>query len=268
MKSSASRVQILPPALYFVFTESFEPLTYIKLNEETKKVSGSMSKYKDDIIRLRKQGKSYREIENKLDCSKGTISYHCKQAGLEDVGLGHDELSDEKKKKIIEYRKSHTSTKTAEKFGVSRASVEKHAEEKYEEETLERTERECKFCGRKYTYERRKGHRKDCCNGCKTKMRRTRNKLRAIDYLGGECERCGYDESAAALEFHHTGEKAVTIGSVANKSWENTVKPELEECILLCSNCHRVEHSNRFDEHFVEQLVEEERLKEELAGVA
>ena len=33
---------------------------------------------KEKIILLRKQGKSYREIESELGCSKSLISYHCK----------------------------------------------------------------------------------------------------------------------------------------------------------------------------------------------
>lgn len=226
-----------------------------------------MSKYKEDIIRLRKQGESYREIENELDCSKGTVAYHCKQAGLEDIGKKNN-ISEKKKAKIREYRKSHTSSETARKFDVSRASVEKHADEKFEKEVVEGTKRGCKFCGREYTYERGKGHRKNVCNGCNTKIRRTRNKLRAINYLGGECSKCGYDENISALEFHHTGDKNFTIGTVANKSWKNTIKPELEECVILCSNCHRAEHSNRFSEHFIEQLIEENRLDEETANVA
>jgi DNA-binding CsgD family transcriptional regulator/5-methylcytosine-specific restriction endonuclease McrA len=237
------------------------------LDNKTKKVSGSMSKYKDDIIRLRKQKKSYREIENELDCSKGTIAYHCRQAGLEDVG-NKRRISEEKKAKIREYRKSHTSSETAKKFDVSRASVEKHADEKLEKQTLEGTERECRFCSRVYTYERGKGHRRNTCNGCNTKIRRTRNKLRAINYLGGECSKCGYDKYISALEFHHTGNKSFSIGAVANKSWQNTIKPELEECVILCSNCHRAEHSNRFSEQFIEQLVEEDKLKDKLANMA
>ena len=32
---------------------------------------------KDQIIELRKLGYSYPEIQKKLQCSKGTISYHC-----------------------------------------------------------------------------------------------------------------------------------------------------------------------------------------------
>lgn len=32
---------------------------------------------KEDILRLRKEGKSYNKIKELLGCSKGTISYHC-----------------------------------------------------------------------------------------------------------------------------------------------------------------------------------------------
>ena len=32
---------------------------------------------KDKILKLREEGKSYKEIMNILGCSKGTISYHC-----------------------------------------------------------------------------------------------------------------------------------------------------------------------------------------------
>lgn len=36
-----------------------------------------MPRRKEDIIRLRKEGKSYSEIQKELRCSKSTISYHC-----------------------------------------------------------------------------------------------------------------------------------------------------------------------------------------------
>jgi len=32
---------------------------------------------KEQILKLRKEGKSYREIQKVLNCSKGTIAYHC-----------------------------------------------------------------------------------------------------------------------------------------------------------------------------------------------
>lgn len=32
---------------------------------------------KTEILRLREEGKSYRQIQSELGCSKGTIAYHC-----------------------------------------------------------------------------------------------------------------------------------------------------------------------------------------------
>ena len=37
-----------------------------------------MSNYKEDILRLRNQGKSYSEISDILGCSKGTVAYYLK----------------------------------------------------------------------------------------------------------------------------------------------------------------------------------------------
>lgn len=36
-----------------------------------------MSKLKEDILRLRAEGKSYNQIVAELNCSKGTVAYHC-----------------------------------------------------------------------------------------------------------------------------------------------------------------------------------------------
>lgn len=37
-----------------------------------------MSNYKEDILRLRNEGKSYSEISEALGCSKGTVAYYLK----------------------------------------------------------------------------------------------------------------------------------------------------------------------------------------------
>lgn len=83
------------------------------------------------------------------------------------------------------------------------------------------------------------------CAGCYTKVRRYRQKLKAVALLGGRCERCGWTGNIAGFEFHHreSDNKQVTIGNVANKSWA-VIKKELKKCELLCSCCHRIEHSN------------------------
>lgn len=87
-----------------------------------------MSKYKKDIIRLRRQGKSYNEIEDELDCSKGTIAYHCQRKNLEDIGMKASPISEEKKEKIKALRKKKTIEEVSEALDVSQTTVVKYSE--------------------------------------------------------------------------------------------------------------------------------------------
>jgi len=69
---------------------------------------------------------------------------------------------------------------------------------------------------------------------------RKRMKIKSVDYLGGQCELCGYSNSLAALTFHHKNPlfKKFNLGSSGVcKNWD-TLKIELDKCQLLCSNCH------------------------------
>lgn len=77
------------------------------------------------------------------------------------------------------------------------------------------------------------------------KERGLKRKYEYILSKGGKCERCGYNKNIAALEFHHKNpeEKEFQIDSrkFANANIE-TLKKELDKCIILCSNCHREIH--------------------------
>ena len=87
------------------------------------------------------------------------------------------------------------------------------------------------------------------CKTCFTRLRRLRIKIKSVKYLGGKCVKCGYDENIAALTFHHIdpSTKEFTISSKKHsKSW-NEVLNELDKCIILCANCHYIEHS-KYDE--------------------
>lgn len=50
-----------------------------------------MSKHKENILRLRAEGKSYNEIQKITGASKGTISYHCGEGQKHKAKRRHDE---------------------------------------------------------------------------------------------------------------------------------------------------------------------------------
>lgn len=85
------------------------------------------------------------------------------------------------------------------------------------------------------------------CKSCATQMvirRRQSNKMRAVAYKGGHCLDCGGVFQACVYDFHHIDptQKDFTIGCEDGASWAR-IKVELDKCVLLCSNCHRVRHS-------------------------
>lgn len=73
--------------------------------------------------------------------------------------------------------------------------------------------------------------------------RRTRRKLKAIEYKGGVCVDCGESFHHAAMEFHHCDptQKDFMISQSFRMKWAD-VKKELDKCSLLCANCHRIRH--------------------------
>lgn len=84
------------------------------------------------------------------------------------------------------------------------------------------------------------------CKACFLKNntdKRLQVKQQCVDYLGGKCSKCGYSKCLAALDFHHinpsTKDKNYTNGRM---SFEK-LRPELDKCVLLCSNCHREVHN-------------------------
>jgi 5-methylcytosine-specific restriction endonuclease McrA len=74
--------------------------------------------------------------------------------------------------------------------------------------------------------------------------RRKEIRLKAIEYAGGKCARCGYNKYPEVLEFHHLNpkEKDFSISEKGySRSWDK-VKLEIEKCLLICANCHRETH--------------------------
>lgn len=101
----------------------------------------------------------------------------------------------------------------------------------------------CRFCGRGYVLDRLRGHTRSMCNSCSANRSRSEFKQRVVDFLGGKCERCGYNKCLAAMHAHHRdpSEKKFGIGTGHCRNWDRVVE-ELEKCVLLCANCHAEEH--------------------------
>ena len=77
-------------------------------------------------------------------------------------------------------------------------------------------------------------------------VKKRRRKLRemAREYKGNKCAICGYNKCARALSFHHIDPKKKSFGVAAKgltRSWES-VKKEIDKCILICANCHMEVH--------------------------
>ena len=102
---------------------------------------------------------------------------------------------------------------------------------------------DCRLCGKTAST------RRTLCNTCVSRVRRYRVKKAAVEFLGGVCKRCGWRGDISAFEFHHFGDKDFTIGNNSNKAWKKILL-ELVKCELLCSNCHRVEHTGERNEKF------------------
>lgn len=79
---------------------------------------------------------------------------------------------------------------------------------------------------------------------------RRRRKLNLIKVCGGKCNLCGYNKTAAALEFHHINpeEKDYGLASMGTCHQLETDLKEVKKCILVCANCHREIHENMYSQ--------------------
>lgn len=71
-----------------------------------------------------------------------------------------------------------------------------------------------------------------------------RKKLKAIELKGGVCIDCKQQVHPAAFDFHHvdpTTKESAANAQLMARGWDFIVA-ELEKCVLLCANCHRIRH--------------------------
>lgn len=180
---------------------------------------------KTEILVLRNQGLSYKEICNKINCSISTVSYYCR--GDEFIPENKRKIPNEVQIEIEKFCKNHTNSEATKKFGFSLSTIKRYSNR---DKKKKKTKNEIVISNRKNVQNRRK-----------------KLKLMSIEYLGGECKICKYNTCPGAMEFHHKNplEKDFNIcrGTIA---WDK-IKKELDKCVLLCCRCHREVHAGLLD---------------------
>lgn len=68
-----------------------------------------------------------------------------------------------------------------------------------------------------------------------------KRKLAAIERFGGKCKDCDNSFPPCVFEFHHLDPSKKDVNPSAAMfapKWER----ELDKCVMLCANCHRIRH--------------------------
>jgi hypothetical protein len=164
----------------------------------------------DIISSLASKGLSIRKIAGELKTSPTNIRYWLKKFNIKTVS--RSETSD--------YRYC------------PRCETEKLKTEFYNRRNGKGNSVYCKTCTHDQTIERQKKFKQQC-----------------IDYKGGKCVSCGYKKCNNVLEFHHLdpSKKEFSIAHVRLTSFNDEVKKELDNCALVCANCHREIHAGFLD---------------------
>ena len=153
------------------------------------------------------QRKSNHTIAKELNKSQTTIRYWLKKYGL----------------KTQVYTETINDKKICTKCALNKPITDYY----FKDKTTNSLHSECKLC----------------FNSRVTKQFRNL-KAQCIEYKGSKCQICSYERYQGALEFHHLdpNEKDFAISEANSRVFNNTIKEELDKCILLCSNCHREVH--------------------------
>lgn len=184
---------------------------------------------KNQVINLRKEGKTYQEIVEITGIGKGSVSNICKENGL---GQKIIELTPEKIQEAQElYNKLGNIKKVSKELRISFERLRNVIVS----ETITP----------KSSYENLKNRRK-------------RIKEELLEYKGGKCQICGYQKCSSALEFHHLNPEEKDFSLSTTSSYKNIdkMKQEVDKCILVCANCHREIHHKLLNPEYNSDILE------------
>lgn len=135
--------------------------------------------------------------------------------------MDHDLL--ERLKKLADEEQKTKDEKRERKYAQNRVWQKNNAAAYQREQYAKRTEEE---------HARRKDH---------VNKRKQQRKAEAIQMMGGKCADCDGIFHPAAFDFHHLDPSDKETVIRFSWSWDR-LKEELQKCILLCANCHRIRH--------------------------
>lgn len=181
----------------------------------------------DKIIKLRKEGKTYDDIRNELNCTYDIIKQICRKHGLNYSG-NNIRFNETDKSEVIEYfREVKNIRKTASKFKITRENIREH------------------FITDDIFYEvlprYKKGYKKKS-NSKSVVEWRIRLKEMLIKSKGGGCQLCGYNKHNSGLDFHHVNEEEKEFGISGKVLSKERAINEVKKCVLVCRNCHSEIH--------------------------
>lgn len=110
---------------------------------------------------------------------------------------------------------------------------------------------ECTRCGLKkaaYDFYYTNSYRRKYCKKCEHKRKAINfyiKKQKAVNYLGGKCVKCGYNQNIEALDFDHINPSTKKLEPsimLRGRKWEEVIS-ELDKCQILCAICHRIKTS-------------------------
>lgn len=110
--------------------------------------------------------------------------------------------------------------------------------------------KEIKSIGEFYLRKRSNGNitSSSWCRSCNSKgviktQQNTKSKL--VKLKGGSCQTCNFNEYDGALEFHHVDStlKDDKLSKLIRSSLSKDIIDEINKCVLVCSNCHKMIHA-------------------------
>lgn len=116
--------------------------------------------------------------------------------------------------------------------------------------------KECRYCNESYPENyfgvslttKKKVYRRHKCRFCYHKAKKVlleSHKRWVDEYKKGiKCSFCGMSDYRV-IDFHHKGDEKKDFGisaGLAEKLGLERIKKEIDKCIPLCANCHRIVH--------------------------